>query len=106
MWILVVGSSAGLHRKDGGMAALSELGCRVQAVDLWDSLDDVKYTGEPPAAILVEAWDQYDAGKAALMRIRAAPALAEVPCLVAVSVGQSQRLDGNAGFDEFSLLPC
>jgi DNA-binding response OmpR family regulator len=105
MWILVVGSSSSLQRKDGGAAALSELGCRVRSADLWDSLDAFGADPEPPAAILVEAMDQYDAGKAALVRIRAVEALAEVPCLVAVAVGQSQRLDGNDGFDDFILLP-
>lgn len=105
MWILVVGSSAVLHRKDGGVAALTELGCRVQAVDLWDAFDHQAYAQEPPAAVLVEALDQYDAGKAALVRIRAMDVLAEVPCLVAVTVGQAQRLDGNDGFDDFILLP-
>src|SRR5262245_20084300 len=105
MWILVVGSSAVLHRKDGGVAALSELGCRVRAADLWDSLDDSQYADDPPAAVLVEALDQYDAGRAALSRIRGVSVLAEVPCLVAVSVGQTQKLDGNDGFDDFILLP-
>lgn len=105
MWILVVGSTAVLHRKDGGVAALTELGCRVQAADLWDAFDHQSYADEPPAAVLVEALDQYDAGKAALVRIRGMDVLAEVPCLVAVTVGQSQRLDGNDGFDDFILLP-
>jgi DNA-binding response OmpR family regulator len=54
---------------------------------------------------LVEALDQYDAGKAALVRIRGVETLAEIPCLVAVTVGQAQRLDGNDGFDDFILLP-
>jgi DNA-binding response OmpR family regulator len=105
MWILVVGSGAVLHRKDGGVAALTELGCRVRAADLWDALDVASVDTEPPAAILVEALDQYDAGKAALVRIRAVDTLAEVPCLVSVTVGQAQRLDGNDGFDDFILLP-
>jgi DNA-binding response OmpR family regulator len=77
----------------------------VQAHDLWDDLDEPAYLEEPPAAILVEALDQFDAGRAALMRIRAAAGLAEIPCLVAVSVGQAQRLDGNDGFDDFVLVP-
>lgn len=105
MWILVVGSGAILDREDGGVAALRELGCRVRAQDLWDDLDDPSYVQEPPAAILVEALDQFDAGRAALVRIRAVAALAEVPCLVAVAVGQVQRLDGNDGFDDFVLVP-
>ena len=105
MWILVVGSGAILDRDDGGVAALRELGCRVRAQDLWDDLDDPSYLQEPPAAILVEALDQFDAGRAALVRIRAVQALAEVPCLVSVAVGQVQRLDGNDGFDDFILVP-
>lgn len=105
MWILVVGSGAILDREDGGVAALRELGCRVRAQDLWDDLADPAYIQDPPAAILVEALDQYDAGRAALVRIRAVAALAEVPCLVAIGVGQVQRLDGNDGFDDFVLVP-
>lgn len=105
MWVLVIGSSAILQRDEGGLSVLRELGCRVQAHDLWDDLDDPAFLEDPPAAILVEALDQFDAGRAALMRIRAVAALAEVPCLVAVSVGQAQRLDGNDGFDDFVLVP-
>ncbi|MGD8863938.1 MAG: response regulator transcription factor [Myxococcales bacterium] len=87
------------------MAALSELGCRVRAFDLWDDLDEPSFAEDPPAAVLVEAMDQFDAGRAALVRIRAVEALAEVPTLVAITVGQAQRLDGNDGFDDFILLP-
>ena len=105
MWILVVGSSTIRNREDGGTAALTELGCRERTADLWDSLDAPEFTEDPPAAVLVEALDQYDAGRAALVRIRAVDALAEVPCLVAITVAQSQRLDGNDGFDDFILVP-
>jgi DNA-binding response OmpR family regulator len=105
MWVLVIGSSAILQRDEGGLTVLKELGCRVKAHDLWDDLDEPAFLEQPPAAILVEALDQFDAGRAALMRIRAVAALAEVPCLVAVSVGQAQRLDGNDGFDDFVLVP-
>lgn len=105
MWILVVGSNAILQREDGGVTALRELGCRVRTFDLWDSLDDPTLSEDPPAAILVEAIDQFDAGKASLSRIRGVPVLADVPCLAAVTVGQAQRLDGNDGFDDFILVP-
>ncbi|HET6337687.1 MAG TPA: response regulator transcription factor [Polyangiales bacterium] len=105
MWVLVIGSSAILQREDGGLSVLKELGCRVKAHDLWDDLDEPAFLEQPPAAILVEALDQFDAGRAALMRIRAVAALAEVPCLVAATVGQAQRLDGNDGFDDFVLVP-
>ncbi|MDH5674123.1 MAG: response regulator transcription factor [Myxococcales bacterium] len=105
MWILVVGSSSILDRPDGGVAALSELGCRVKAADLWEALDEPAYIEEPPAAVLVEALDQFDAGRAALARVRAVDILAEIPCLVAITLGQAQRLDGNDGFDDFILLP-
>ena len=105
MWVLVIGSSAILQREDGGLSVLKELGCRVKSHDLWDDLDEPAFLDQPPAAILVEALDQFDAGRAALMRIRAVATLAEVPSLVAVTVGQAQRLDGNDGFDDFVLVP-
>jgi DNA-binding response OmpR family regulator len=105
MWVLVIGSSAILQRDEGGLSVLKELGCRVKSHDLWDDLDEPAFLDQPPAAILVEALDQFDAGRAALMRIRAVATLAEVPSLVAVTVGQAQRLDGNDGFDDFVLVP-
>jgi DNA-binding response OmpR family regulator len=105
MWVLVIGSSAILQREDGGLSVLKELGCRVKSHDLWDDLDEPAFLEQPPAAILVEALDQFDAGRAALTRIRAVSTLAEVPSLVAVTVGQAQRLDGNDGFDDFVLVP-
>jgi len=55
--------------------------------------------------VLVEAIDQFDAGRAALARLRAVEALLEVPCMVAVSVDQIQRLDGNDGFDDLIVVP-
>jgi DNA-binding response OmpR family regulator len=84
---------------------LRDLGCRVRAVDLWDALDEAELAQRPPACVLVEAIDQVDAGRAALVRLRSVPALAEVPVLVAVSVGALQRLDPQDGFDDFVLVP-
>jgi len=106
MWILVVGRGADLERPDGGVATLRELGCTVQAVDLWDPLDEESLTREPPAAVLVEALDQVDAGRAALVRLRAVTALAEVPALIAVTVNGLSRLDlTDGGFDDLVLFP-
>lgn len=105
MWILVIGPSAILERPEGCVNTLRELGCRVQAYDLWDSLDEPSFSETPPAAVIVEALDQVDAGKAALVRLRAAGPLAEVPALIAVTVGAVQRLDGHDGFDDFVLVP-
>lgn len=106
MWILVVGSPQLRDRADGGLAILRELGCRVRAADLWDSLEDDAALGkDPPAAVLVEVLDQVEAGRAALARLRAAPQLAEVPILAAVSVPALQRLDPADGFDDLVLVP-
>jgi DNA-binding response OmpR family regulator len=87
------------------MATLGELGCRVRSVDLWDNLDAHDFATDPPTVILVEAIDQVEAGRAAIMRLRAVPSLAEVPALVAVTVNATQRLDPNDGFDDFVLVP-
>ncbi len=84
---------------------LRDLGCRVRTADLWDSLDDPDLVADPPTTVLVEALDEVDAGRAALVRLRAAHALAEVPVLVAVTVGAMSRVDSRDGFDDFILVP-
>jgi DNA-binding response OmpR family regulator len=105
MWILVVGKSDLLERQDGGFAVLRDLGCRVKTADLWESLDGPDLVATPPTTILVEALDEVDAGRAALVRLRAARALAEVPVLCAVTVAAMSRLDSRDGFDDFVLVP-
>ena len=97
MWILVVGGAAVLERPDGGMSTLGELGCRVRSVDLWDNLEAHDFNADPPSVILVEAIDQIEAGRAAVMRLRAVPALAEVPALIAVTVNATQRRESASG---------
>ena len=105
MWILVVGRSDQLERAEGGVVVLRDLGCRVRALDLWDPLDEAELAAQPPTAVLVEALDQVDAGKAALARLRAVAPLAEVPSIIAVTVNALQRLDPQDGFDDFVLVP-
>lgn len=106
MWILVVGSPQLIDRAEGGLAILRELGCRTRAADLWDPLEhDEALAEEPPAAVVVEVLDQVEAGRAALARLRAAPPLAEVPILAAVTVPTLQRLDPADGFDDLVLVP-
>ena len=106
MWILVVGSPQLVERPEGGVTVLRELGCRVRVADLWDGLErDEALRGDPPAAVLVEAPAQVEAGRAALARIRAAPPLREVPILVAVTVPAMQRLEPGDGFDDIVLVP-
>lgn len=106
MWILVVGNPQLVDRTDGGVATLRDLGCRVRAADLWDPLEnDHAMAGDPPAAVVVEALDQIEAGRAALARLRAAPVLAEVPILCAVTVPALQRLSPDDGFDDLVLVP-
>lgn len=105
MWILVVGPEGLLEREDGAVAVLNELGCRVKTATLWDSLDSPSLIDEPPTLILVEAIDQVDAGRAALQRLRAAKALAEVPVMLGVSVRALSRLDPGDPFDDIVLVP-
>lgn len=105
MWILVVGPEGLSEREEGAVAILRELGCRVQTANLWDSLDDPALYEDPPTVVLVEAIDEVDAGRAALVRLSAARALSEVPVIIAVSVNAMSRLDANDGFDDFTLFP-
>jgi DNA-binding response OmpR family regulator len=106
MWILVVASPQLSTRPDGGMAVLRELGCRVRAADLWDPLEsDEELAKDPPAAVLIEVLDQIEAGRAALSRLRKAPALAEVPMLAAVTVPALQRIAPEDAFHDIVLVP-
>lgn len=104
MWILVVGPRTSTEREDGTVAALEELGCRVRVADLWDSLS-MEAEVEAPAVVIVEARDEVDAGRAALVRLRAEPGLREVPILIALTVNALPRLDVGDGFDDFVLMP-
>ena len=105
MWILVVGPEGAMEREDGAVTCLRELGCRVQTINLWDSMDDPALVDDPPTVVLVEAIDEVDAGRAALMRLRAARTLVEVPMIIGVSVNAISRLDAGDGFDDFVLVP-
>jgi DNA-binding response OmpR family regulator len=105
MWILIIGAPQQVERAEGGAAILRELGCRVKVVDLWDRLDTDNLGDVAPAAVLVEALDQVDAGRAALLRLRAVPALAEVPILCAVTVDAVQRIQPSDDFDDIVLVP-
>jgi len=105
MWILVVGGRTAMERDDGAVAVLQQLGCTVEVLDLFAPLDEAALLETPPTAVLVEALDEVDAGRGALLRIRGAPVLREVPILVAVTVAGMQRLDPGDGFDDFVLFP-
>jgi DNA-binding response OmpR family regulator len=106
MWILVIGSPQLVDRPDGGLAVLRELGCRVRAADLWDPLEsEDAFTSPPPAAVLVEALDQIEAGRAALTRLRSVARLRDVPVLLAATVRALQRLAPEDGFDDVVLVP-
>ncbi|UCF47402.1 MAG: hypothetical protein JSU89_09510 [Myxococcales bacterium] len=75
MWILVIGRE-GIEERDGSaVGCLHELGCEVQTATLWDRLDTEELVKSPPAAVLIEAGDEADAGRAALVRVRAAEPL-------------------------------
>ena len=105
MWILVVGAPSQLDRPEGAVACLRQLGCHVETADLWDSLNRPDWQKNPPTAVIVESVDEVDAGRAALVRLRAVDFLAETPVLIGVSVNAIQRLDVSDGFDDFALVP-
>ena len=94
------------ERPEGGAAVLRDLGCRVRIADLWDPLEsDPSFAATPPAAVLVEALELVEVGRAALARLRAVPALREVPMLLAASVPALQRLTPEDAFDDVVLVP-
>ncbi len=105
MWVLVIGNKSSLDRAESGAGVLRQLGCTVHTADLWDELDILIQAHKPPAAVLVEALDQVDAGRAAMARLTAIPALRNVPVLIAITVNAIQRLQAHDGFDDFVLVP-
>lgn len=105
MWVLVVGKEALVSRPDGAVSTLEDLGCRVRTLDLWDNIDAEDLMRDPPTAVLVEAMDEVDAGRAALQRLRGVTPLTEVPIIAAVTVNAIARLDMGDGFDDFVLCP-
>jgi DNA-binding response OmpR family regulator len=105
VWILVIGRE-GIEERDGsGVGCLHELGCEVQTATLWDRLDTDELVKNPPAAVLIEAGEEADAGRAALVRVRAAEPLQEVPVIIGITVNALSRLDVGDGFDDFVLMP-
>ena len=59
----------------------------------------------PPTVVLIEAGDEGDAGRAALVRVRGVEPLQEVPVLIGVTTNAISRLDTGDGFDDFVLMP-
>ncbi|MEM7608564.1 MAG: response regulator transcription factor [Myxococcota bacterium] len=104
MWILVVGPESQVGAAEHAVAVLGSLGCRVRSVDLWDSFefDDEP---RPPAAALIEALEEVDAARAALMRLRSVERFAQTPALIATSVSGLTRLQPDDGFDDVVLHP-
>ena len=100
-----MGSPELVRQPGGGAATLSDLGCAVRVFDLWDGLDAAALAADPPAAALIEARDEVEAGRAALSRLRAVAPLREVPMIVATTVNALPRLRPSDGFDDFTLYP-
>ena len=105
MWVLVVGREGIEQREQSAVGVLQDLGCSLRVATLWDRLDDDELAENPPATVLIEAGDEADAARAALVRIRAAKSLAEVPVLIGITVSALSRLDVGDGYDDFTLMP-
>jgi len=76
----------------------------VESLDLWGALGAGDWR-DPPAVVLFEALDEVGAARTALSWVRATPALAQVPCLLATSVAGLGRVDPRDAFDDFVLFP-
>jgi DNA-binding response OmpR family regulator len=105
VWVLVVGREGIEQREQSAVGVLQDLGCSLRVATLWDRLDDDELGENPPATVLIEAGDEADAARAALVRIRAAKSLAEVPVLIGITVSALSRLDVGDGYDDFTLMP-
>ncbi len=101
MRVLVV-APAELHQStEGASICLRDLGCDVVPLDLWEAIGD-----ELPAAdaILIEAGDHAEVGRAVVRAIRESPS-AGLPVLLAVSVNGLSRLNERDPIDDVVLRP-
>ncbi len=105
MWILVIGREGLEERESSAVVCLHELGCEVQTANFWDALDTEELVKNPPTVVLIEAGDEGDAGRAALVRVRAVEPFQEVPVIIGVTLNAVTRLDAGDGFDDFALMP-
>ncbi len=103
MWILVVGPSGGSVRDEAAVSVLAQLGCEARVAGLFDLPRELE--GPRPAAVLVEALDDVDAGRAALQRLTSAAPLAGVPVLLVVTVKGLSRVRETDPFDDLVLFP-
>lgn len=103
MWILVVRNQAKpVPANESAEAVLGELGCHVRTADLWD---DLEHFDAPPTAIIVEARDQIEVGRACLRVLKESVMLRHVPILLAVTTSAVQRLTVEDAFLDFVLIP-
>lgn len=103
VWILVVTRDPDAGRPEGAASVLRDLGCRIGTLDFYDPVEP--FSGDLPAAIVVEAEDDAEDARHAVRRLRRTADLAPVPILVAVTVRGLSRLDATDGFDDFALMP-
>jgi len=105
VWILVVGPERAISSPDGAVETLQGLGCTVKVADIWDPLEGPELTDPPPTAIMIEAMEEVDAARAALLRLRAVGALAKIPAVIAVTVPGLSRVKPEDAFDDLVLVP-
>ena len=105
MWILVVGPERAISSDDGAVETLQGLGCTVKTADIWDPLEGPELTCPPPTAIIIEAMEEVDAARAALLRLRAVGALSKIPAVIAVTVPGLSRIKPEDAFDDLVLVP-
>jgi DNA-binding response OmpR family regulator len=87
----------------GIASTLQDLGCRVTAARF--DLGDLDPAETPPAVVVVEAGEDVLRAQRTIKRMRDQGPFAEVPILLAVTVGKLTALDYSIGFADFVLMP-
>jgi DNA-binding response OmpR family regulator len=105
--VVICGDPEQAVREPSSIATLiTELGGRV-SVGRFDlgGLDLEDIASYPPAAVVIEAGDDYQRAGKSIQKIRDGGPLLEVPILLAVTVARLPALDFSIGFDDFVLMP-
>ncbi len=106
-FVLVVGHPSELHREEGALETLLDLGADARPLGLFEDTAEVFDDARDglASAVVIEALDRLDVAVPALRALRGDARLSDVGALLAITEPHLARIDHGSGFDDFVLSP-